>query len=384
MFIMNHIYLDHAATTPMAQEVIDAMIPIYSEVFGNPSSVHSFGRKARHVVDHARNVFATSINADEKEIVLTSGGTEADNLAVIGTALANKQKGNHIITTVQEHHAVLHAAQHLESIGFDVTYLPVYQDGQVSIEDLTNALTDKTTLVSIMTVNNETGIIQPVHEIGELLKDHQAYFHTDAVQAYSQLSIDIKKDSIDLLTVTSHKINGPKGIGFLYINKNVKINTMQFGGEQERKRRPGTENVVSVVGFQHAVQLLMDEKDKRIKKYTNYKKQFIKTFEQAGINFEINGGQSDAVPSIINISFPGTNVEALLTNFDLSGIAASSGSACTAGSVEPSHVLSAMYGADNERTTNSIRFSFGLHNKQEDIVVAADRIVAIVKRLTSI
>ena len=383
MFTMNHIYLDHAATTPMAQEVIDAMIPMYTEVFGNPSSVHAFGRKARQVIDQARIVFAHSINADEKEIVLTSGGTEADNLAVIGTALANKQKGNHIITTVQEHHAVLHAAEHLADNGFDVTYLPVYQDGKVSVKDLQNALTDKTTVVSIMTVNNETGIIQPIHEIGELLNDHQAYFHTDAVQAYSQLAIDVKKDNIDLLTVSSHKINGPKGIGFLYINKNVQINTLQFGGEQERKRRPGTENVVSVVGFQHAVQLLMDKKQAHIKTYMSYKKHFIESLEQAGIDFDINGEQSNAIPSTVNISFPGTNVEALLTNFDLSGIAASSGSACTAGSVEPSHVLSAMYGADSERTTNSIRFSFGLHNKQVDIIEAATRIASIVRRLTN-
>lgn len=380
---MNHIYLDHAATTPMAEEVIKAMIPIYSEVFGNPSSVHTFGRKARQVMDQARRVFAKSIQADEKEIFITSGGTEADNLALIGTAYANKQKGNHIITSVQEHHAVLHAAKHLEETGFEVTYLPVYEDGKISIPDLKNALTDKTTVVSIMTVNNETGIIQPIHEIGELLKDHQAYFHTDAVQAYSQLTIDVKKDTIDMLTVSSHKINGPKGIGFLYINKDVQINPLQYGGEQERKRRPGTENVVSAVGFQHAVQLLMDQKDERIEIYTGYKEMFLETLELAGVNFEVNGEQSDTVPSIINISFPGTNVEALLTNFDLSGIAASSGSACTAGSVEPSHVLSAMYGAENDRTTNSIRFSFGLHNKQEDIVDAAERIASIVKRLIS-
>lgn len=382
MFKMKQIYLDHAATTPMAQEVIDAMVPMYSEVFGNPSSVHAFGRKARHVMDQARKVFASSINGDEKEIVLTSGGTEADNLALIGTAFANKHKGNHIITTVQEHHAVLYAAKHLEDNGFEVTYLPVYEDGKISIKDLQHALTDNTTVVSIMTVNNETGIIQPIHEVGELLTSHQAYFHTDAVQAYSQLPIDVKKDNIDLLTVSSHKINGPKGIGFLYINKNVQINTLQFGGEQERKRRPGTENVISVVGFQHAVQLLMDEKEARIKQYTNYKKQFLETLKQAGIVFEINGELTDAIPSTINISFPGTNVEALLTNFDLSHVAASSGSACTAGSVEPSHVLSAMYGADDDRTTNSIRFSFGLHNKQEDIVEAATRIASIVKRLT--
>lgn len=382
MFNMNHIYLDHAATTPMAQEVIEAMIPIYSEVFGNPSSVHAFGRKARQIIDKARVVFANSIQANEKEIFITSGGTEANNLALIGTALANKELGNHIITTVQEHHAVLHAAEHLEEIGFKVTYLPVYEDGKILIKDLNDALTDNTTVVSIMTVNNETGIVQPIHEIGALLKDHQAYFHTDAVQAYGQLTINVKKDSIDLLTVSSHKINGPKGVGFLYINNNVEINPLQFGGEQERKRRPGTENVVSVAGFQCAVELMIEREGGYIELYSNFKNQFIETLEKADIDFEINGERSSAVSSIINISFPGTNVEQLLTNFDLSGVAASSGSACTAGSVEPSHVLSAMYGADNERTTNSIRFSFGLHNTNEDIVDAAERVASIVKRLT--
>ncbi|MFZ3576445.1 cysteine desulfurase family protein [Virgibacillus sp. DJP39] len=379
---MNNIYLDHAATTPMAKEVIEAMIPVHSQVFGNPSSIHSFGRQARQVMDQARVVFAKSIHADEKEIFITSGGTEADNLAMIGTALANQQKGNHIITTVQEHHAVLHAAEHLEEIGFEVTYLPVYKDGKISIGDLSNALTDSTIVVSIMAVNNETGITQPIKEIGELLKNHQANFHTDAVQAYSHLEIDVKRDNIDLLTVSSHKVNGPKGIGFLYINKNVQVNPLQFGGEQERKRRPGTENVGSVAGFQRAVQLLMDRKDERNKTYSNYKMIFLDTLKQEGLSFEINGAQADLVPSIVNISFPGTNVEALLTNFDLSGVAASSGSACTAGSIEPSHVLSAMYGAEDARTTNSIRFSFGLHNNQEDIKEAAKRIASIVKRLT--
>ncbi|WP_430785081.1 cysteine desulfurase family protein [Virgibacillus flavescens] len=380
---MNHIYLDHAATTPVAQEVIDAMMPIYSEVFGNPSSVHSFGRTARHMIDQARQVFAESIGAEEKEIVITSGGTESDNLALIGTALANKGKGNHIITTEQEHHAVLHAANYLENSGFTVTYLPVYESGKISIQDLENALTASTTVVSIMTVNNETGIVQPIQQIGELLKDHQAYFHTDAVQAYSQLSIDVKEENIDLLTVSSHKVNGPKGVGFLYINKKVQINSLQFGGEQERKRRAGTENVVSIAGFMRAVELVIDNKEKRVEAYSEFKKLFLKTLEKEGVQFSINGDHSAAVPSIVNVSFPGTNVETLLTNFDLSGIAASSGSACTAGSIEPSHVLSAMYGAENERTTNSIRFSFGLHNDTEDISEAAERIAGIVKRLTS-
>ncbi|RLL47997.1 cysteine desulfurase [Oceanobacillus piezotolerans] len=379
---MEAIYLDHAATTPMDKEVIDAMYPVYQEIFGNPSSVHSFGRKARRHLDEARRIMAKSINANEKEITFTSGGTEADNLALLGTALANREKGNHIITTVQEHHAALHTAEYLEKEGFQVTYLPVYEDGMISIDDLQEALQDDTILVSVMYVNNETGIIQPIEEIGKLLKEHKAYFHTDAVQAYGLLDIDVKALGIDMLSVSAHKINGPKGVGFLYIADDVKINALQFGGEQERKRRPGTENVVSIVGFKKAVELAMERKEERRKSYQTFKDLFTDVLKENDVRFEINGNPQSQISSIVNISFPGTNVEQLLTNFDLDGIAASSGSACTAGSVEPSHVLSAMYGENNPCTTNSIRFSFGSFNTEENVREAAERVAKIIKRLT--
>ncbi|MEN2765892.1 cysteine desulfurase family protein [Ornithinibacillus xuwenensis] len=378
---MEHIYLDHAATTPMNKQVIEAMVPIYEEVFGNPSSVHSYGRKARQLLDEARRVLSGSIQANEKEIIFTSGGTEADNLALIGTAFANKHKGNHIITTLQEHHATLHTAEYLEKEGFDVTYLPVYQDGKISVEDFREALTDKTILVTIMYVNNETGIIQPIPEIGDILKDHQAYFHTDAVQAYGLMDINVNQLGVDLLSVSAHKINGPKGIGFLYAKEGIKLNALQFGGEQERKRRPGTENVVGTVGFQTAVEVMLKERDERNKTYASYKQQFLKALKDEGITYQINGDLVSTISSIVNISFPGTDVEKLLANFDLSGVAASSGSACTAGSVEPSHVLSAIYGENNPCTTNSIRFSFGAANTNDNVLEAARRVAKIVKRL---
>ena len=379
---MEQIYLDHAATSPVDEEVVNAMYPIYTDVFGNPSSVHAFGRKARRYLDEARRFIATSIHANEKEIIFTSGGTEADNLALIGVAQANKEKGKHIITTVQEHHATLNTAVYLEKNGFTVTYLPVYEDGKIAVDDLKNALTDKTILVSVMSVNNETGVVQPIQEIGELLREHRAYFHTDAVQAFGLLDINVKSLGIDLLTVSAHKINGPKGIGFLYANENVKINALQYGGEQERKRRPGTENVVGAVGFQKAVALAIENKTNRIQRYEQYKASFLSVLKENDISFQLNGEQESTVASIFNISFPGTNVEALLTNFDLAGIAASSGSACTAGSVEPSHVLTSMFGKENPRTTNSIRFSFGIANTTENVQEAANRVVKIVKRLT--
>lgn len=380
---MDAIYLDHAATTPMDKQVLDAMYPVYQTVFGNPSSVHSFGRKARQFMDEARRTMANSIHGNEKEIIFTSGGTEADNLAILGTALANRAKGNHIITTVQEHHAALYAAEHLENLGFELTYLPVYEDGKIKVEDLGQALTDETILVSIMYVNNETGVIQPIKEIGDVLKDHQAYFHSDAVQAYGLLDIDVNELGTDLLTVSSHKINGPKGIGFLYAKETVKIQPLQFGGEQERKKRAGTENVVSVVGFQKAVELAMEQREERNKQYQRFKALFLTELKEADVSFDVNGDPDTTVPSIVNISFPGANVETLLTNFDLDGIAASSGSACTAGSVEPSHVLTAIFGKNNPCTTNSIRFSFGLFNTMENVKEAAQRVAKIVKRLTA-
>lgn len=378
---LKQIYLDHAATTPMHPEVVTAMVSIFEETFGNPSSVHHFGRKARQVLDKARFVISKSIGASDKEIIFTGGGTEADNLAIIGTALANKHKGKHIITTKMEHHASLHAAEYLEKHGFHVTYLPIDETGKVSIKDMEEALTDETILVSIMYVNNETGVIQPITEVGQLLKNHQAYFHTDAVQAYGLIEIDVHTLAVDFLTASAHKINGPKGVGFLYARNGTNFQSLQLGGEQERKRRAGTENTAAIYGLQRAVELMVAERPHRKVTYENYKKLFIEQLNEHGVVFTINGDQWESVPTIVNISFPGTNVETLLTNFDLAGVAASSGSACTAGSVEPSHVLAAMYGSGHECTMNSIRFSFGLANNEQDIKESAQRIADIIKRV---
>lgn len=378
---MKEIYMDHAATTPLHTEVLNEMNTVQNDIFGNPSSIHSFGRKARHYVDEARHTMAQSIGASDKEIIFTSGGTEADNIALIGIALANQDKGKHIITTEQEHHAVLHTAHFLESIGFEITYLPVYENGQIAVEDLMNALTTETILVSVMSVNNETGIIQPIKAIGKLLKTHKAYFHTDAVQSFHLIETNVKKMGIDLLTGSSHKINGPKGIGFLYVADGIHLNALQYGGEQERKRRAGTENVAGIVGFQKAVKLSIETREARIKEYEEYKAHFLEILRSHHVKFEVNGDQKEAISSIVNISFPGMNVETLLTNLDLNGIAVSSGSACTAGSIEPSHVLTAMYGNNNERTKNSIRFSFGMNQTIEVIEEAANRVAKIVNRL---
>ncbi|MBH0229973.1 cysteine desulfurase family protein [Halobacillus yeomjeoni] len=379
---MEAVYLDHAATSPVHPQVVEAMLPVYHEVFGNPSSVHNFGRKARRILDEARRTVAKSINASEKEIVFTSGGTEADNLAIIGTARANQEKGKHIITTSIEHHATLHAVEYLESEGFEVTYLPVDESGAVRIEDVESSLRDDTILVSIMMVNNETGVIQPIDEIADLLKNHQAHFHSDIVQAYGLMKWDVQQVPVDFLAVSGHKINGPKGIGFLYIREGSTIESLQYGGEQERKRRAGTENVPAIKGLQTAIALIEDEREQYKENYLRYKQAFLQVLDENKVDYSVNGYKEKCVESIVNISFPGMNVEALLTNFDLSGIAASSGSACTAGSVEPSHVLTAMFGKGDPRTTNSIRFSFGLANNEDNVKDAAEKVSQIIHRLS--
>jgi cysteine desulfurase len=354
-----------------------------TEVFGNPSSIHSFGRESRHAIDEARDLIASSIGALPNEIIFTSGGTEADNLAIIGTALANRDRGNHIITTAVEHHAVLHTCHYLEKLGFDVTYLPVNEYGEISVSDLEQALTEKTILVSVMFANNEVGTIQPIYDIAKLLRERQIYFHTDAVQAFGLIPMNVKEIGMDLLSVSAHKINGPKGIGFLYVRDGVKMLPQLYGGEQERKRRAGTENVPGIIGFQHAVSLAQQSMDERRKTYQSFKEKMVQVFHEQEIDFQINGKLEETIPHVLNVSFPGTNVESMLVNLDLAGIAASSGSACTAGSVEPSHVLVAMHGKESERITSSVRFSFGLGNTLEQVEKAALETVKIVKRLTT-
>ncbi|WP_027407912.1 cysteine desulfurase family protein [Anoxybacteroides tepidamans] len=380
---MERIYLDHAATSPVHPAVVERMVPFMTEWFGNPSSIHFFGRQSRHAVDEARETIARSIGAKANEIIFTSGGTEADNLALIGVAMANREKGAHIITSAVEHHAVLHTCHYLEKQGFHVTYLPVNEQGQISLHDLQQALRDDTILVSIMYGNNETGVLQPIKEIGEILKDHQALFHTDAVQAYGLVPIDVKEFHIDLLSVSAHKINGPKGIGFLYAKDTVKLMPRSHGGEQERKRRAGTENVPGIVGMAKAVEIAQQTIEEKTALYRSFKKIMLNIFDNESISYIVNGDMDDALPHVLNVAFPGTNVESMLVNLDLAGIAASSGSACTAGSIDPSHVLVAMFGKDSKRVRSSIRFSFGLGNTEEQIEKAAYETVKIVRRLTS-
>ena len=378
---MERIYLDHAATSPTHPEVVEKMIPYMTETFGNPSSIHFYGRQTRHAVDEARRACARSIHANPNEIIFTSGGTEADNLALIGVARANRHKGNHIITTQIEHHAILHTCELLEREGFEVTYLPVDETGRVQVSDIQKVLTEETILVSVMFGNNEVGTMQPIAEIGKLLKEHQAYFHTDAVQAYGLVEINVKEFGIDLLSISAHKINGPKGVGFLYAGTNVKFEPLLIGGEQERKRRAGTENVPSIVGLQHAI-LLAEKLVSKNAQYEEFKDIMVSVFQNEGITFEVNGNLEYRLPHVLNISFTGMNIEPFLVNLDLAGIAVSSGSACTAGSIDPSHVLVAMFGKDSDQIRSSVRFSFGLGNTKEQIEKAAYETVKIVKRLT--
>ncbi|MDF2792114.1 MAG: cysteine desulfurase [Neobacillus sp.] len=378
---MERIYLDHAATTPMHPRVIEIMMEVMNKNFGNPSSIHSYGREARHYIDLARETLARSIGAKENEIIFTSGGTEADNMALFGAAESNQHKGKHIITTQVEHHAVLHACQQLEKMGFEVTYLPVDEIGEISLDDLSTALREDTILVSVMYGNNEVGTLQPIKEIGEILKSHQALFHTDAVQAYGIEDVNVIEMNVDLLSVSAHKINGPKGTGFLYVRDKVKLVPRAFGGEQERKRRAGTENVAAIVGFQEAVKIASEERLARREKYQGFKKTFVEKLAAHNIEFSINGLLEKSMPHVLNLSFPGTNVEAMLVNLDLAGIAVSSGSACTAGSIEPSHVLVAMFGKESDVLINSIRFSFGFNTTEDQIIKTAEETARIVSRL---
>ncbi len=381
--MLEHIYVDHAATSPMHPKVIEKMHEVMQQAYGNPSSIHTFGRQARKIIDNARNSLAASIGAQETEIIITSGGTEADNHAIFGVADSYQHKGKHIITTEIEHHAVLIACQELEKKGFDVTYLPVNEFGVIDLDVLKRELRDDTILVTIMYGNNEVGAIQPITEIGELLVNHQALFHTDAVQAYGVEDIDVKKQHINLLSVSSHKINGPKGIGFLYLENGIQLSPRLFGGEQERKRRAGTENVPALAAFQLAAEIAISERLEKRQKYEAYKNILVQILKEHKIEFQQNGLVENTLPHVLNLSFPGTNVEALLVNLDLAGIAASSGSACTAGSIDPSHVLVSMYGENSERTKNSIRFSFGLYNTEEQIKHVGSELSKIVQRLTA-
>lgn len=377
---MQAVYLDHAATSPVHPEVIETMAEIEKTFFGNPSSIHRFGRDARKQVEQARATIAESIGAKENEIVFTSGGTEADNLAIIGTAL--KRKRGHIVTTAIEHHAVLKACEYLETLGFHVTYVPVERDGIVRVDAIRSAIRNDTFLVSVMLANNEVGTIQPIREIGNLLKDTPIVFHTDAVQAYGLMSIDVNELGVDLLSTSAHKLNGPKGIGFLYVKEGIALSPLLYGGEQEKKRRAGTENVPAIVGFQKAVQISEQTRESKRAEYEKFRNAMLELFEENKIDYYINGHGSQRLPHILNVSFSKTTAEALLVSLDLAGVAASSGSACTAGTLQPSHVLKAMFPDDEERVKSAIRFSFGYGNTLEDIESAARETIRAVERIT--
>jgi cysteine desulfurase len=378
--LRTHIYLDHAATTPTDPRVVEAMYPYLTEQFGNPSSIHAFGRDSRKAMENAREEIARFLGVEPGQLVFTSGGTEADNTAIIGVALANRNRGQHIITSQIEHHAVLHACQHLEQIGFEVTYLPVDHTGMVHPDELKRAVRPDTILVSIMYGNNEVGTIQPIEEIGRFLQQQKIPFHTDAVQAFGVLPLNAGRLPVDLLSVSAHKINGPKGVGALYISRNVPFVPHLHGGSQERKRRAGTENVAGIVGFAEAVKIAKAEMAERVEKYRQMRETMIRIWRESGISFEVNGHPEKYLPHILNVSFPGADTETMLLNLDLAGIAAASGSACTSGSLELSHVLQAMC-LDEPRSHSAIRFSFGVTNTLKDAEEAARITAEIVNRI---
>ncbi len=382
---MGYTYLDNAATTPMAPEVIELMHDQMQNNFGNASATNFYGRQARSVLDDSRHTIAQSINAKDSEIVFTSGGTESDNTAIISTALSRQNEGKHIITDATEHEAVLKPMQYLESIGFEVTYLKPNQNGEIEVQQVEQALRDDTILVSIMYGNNEVGALNPISEIGDLLKKHQAYFHTDAVQAFGTEDIDVKKENIDLMSTSAHKLNGPKFIGFLYIDEAIHLPSFIMGGDQETKRRAGTENIPAIAGFAEAVKLASDsEKANRRNKYYSFKQRIQSNLTDANVQYELNGPKdAHALNHVMNLYLPGIDRGVLLTRLDLEGFAVSGGSACTAGSLEPSHVLVSMFGEDSPKINDSIRISFGKDNTMDEIDSFTKKLIEIVQDLTN-
>jgi cysteine desulfurase len=378
---MSQIYLDHAASTPLHPQVLEAMVAYWRQKFGNPSSIHAFGRQARQALDDARDRIASRLSCRPSELVFTSGGTESDNAAIFGAAFA-QQGRNHIITTEIEHHAVLHACKELESRGIRVTYLPVDRDGRVDPESVRQAIRPDTFLISVMYGNNETGTIQPIQEIGTIARERGILFHVDAVQALGAVPLRLDSLPVDLMSFSAHKINGPQGVGALYISRQAKIHPFLFGGMQERKRRAGTENVAGIIGFAEAVQLAVEHLETRVRSLQAIRLSFIAQLERllGPENIHLNGHPRECLPHIANISFPGTDTETLLMNLDLEGIAASSGSACTAGSLSISHVLLAM-NLPEDLARSAVRFSFGLGNTMEEAEYAAEKIATIVRRL---
>jgi cysteine desulfurase len=374
---MKRIYLDHAATTSTDVEVVEAMKPFFTQKYGNPNSIHSFGQEAREAVEEAREKIARLIGANPSEIVFTAGGTEADNYAIKGIAWANQKKGNHIITSQIEHHAVLHSCQFLEKHGFKVTYLKVDKYGLIDPEEVKKAITDQTILVTIMHANNEIGTIEPIKEIGKIVKEAGIYFHTDSVQTTGHIPIEVNDLGVDMLSISGHKLYGPKGVGALYLRKGTKIVNLIDGGAQEKNRRAGTENVTGMVGLGKAVELA----EKRlaggeVDKVVKLRDKLITGIMDQIENVRLNGHSTKRLPGNVNICFEFIEGESMLLNLDMKGVAASSGSACTSGSLEPSHVLLAI-GLPPEIAHGSLRLTLGKDNTEEDI----DYVIAILPKI---
>ncbi|MDU9417855.1 cysteine desulfurase family protein [Staphylococcus lloydii] len=360
------VYADNAATTPVKQPVIDKMMELYTLHFGNPSSIHSIGRDARKYLDESRRAIAQMLGAKTNEVIFTSGATESNNTAIKGIAYKHQHKGKHLITSKIEHHSVLHVFEQLENEGFTVTYLDVDAQGIIDIEQLKNAISDDTILVSIMFVNNEVGTVQPMYEIDDIVKHSNALFHVDAVQAIGHLDIDFNEFSIDSMSITAHKFGGPKGIGVLLVKEGTLMRYMQLGGEQETKRRAGTENIPQIAGLTEALKLATNNLDDNNVHLMSLKNLFLVKLQERSVPFEVNGSMVDTTGHVVNLYFPFIDVETMLTLLDLSNIYVSSGSACTAGSTTPSHVLAAMY-EDDERAKHSVRFSFNELNTEAEI-----------------
>ncbi|MDA8442096.1 MAG: cysteine desulfurase NifS, partial [Peptococcaceae bacterium] len=378
--MVRRVYLDNSATTPVDPEVAELILTYYTTKYGNPSSIHSFGREAKKALEDARQQVADFIGAKSAQIVFTSGGTEADNMAVLGTAYANKHKGNHIITSAIEHHAILDTCLYLEKQGFKLTILPVDEDGLLHVEDVEKALTPETILVSVMHANNEVGTVQPIAEIGKLLKGKGIVFHTDAVQSLGKIPVNVDDLGVDLLTASAHKIYGPKGVGCLYIRKGTRIEALVHGGGQERKRRSGTENTPGIIGFGKACELAGQRLEADAAHLKNLRELMIKGIMETIPDVKLNGHPTERIPNNVNVSIRYVEGESLLLSLDMNGIAASSGSACTSGSLDPSHVLLAM-GICHEIAHGSLRFSLGRANTVEDIDYVLEKLPGIVERL---
>nr|MQY78921.1 cysteine desulfurase NifS [Bacteroidota bacterium] len=351
---MNRIFLDYASTTPTDPEVVEAMLPYYSERFGNPSSIYSLGQEAKSAIENAREKIASLLGAKREEIIFTSGGTESNNFALKGIVYANENKGNHIITSVIEHHAIIAPCKFLEKRGFDVTYLPVDKYGLINPDDVRKAITNKTILISIAHSNNEVGTIEPIEKIGKIAQEYDIYFHTDAVQSFGHIPVDVNDLNVNLLSISAHKLYGPKGVGALYVRKGTKLTSFLHGGDQERRRRASTENVPAIVGFGKAVEIARDRMNEEAKQLEALRDKLIKGIFEKIDHVRLNGHPAQRLPNNVNVAFEFVEGESMLLNLDMEGIAASTGSACSSASLEPSHVLLAL-GLPHEIAHGSLR-----------------------------